>query len=234
MSRVLNDHPGVGPGDPAGRADRPRRARLRAPGAAAQAQRRPGRPGRAGAGQPDLPGVRPGHRVDAGPAAASPRCCAPRPPAASPRTSTSRCCSTGRSPGSSSSPACTPTPPPTTTATAALIARPLPIVLINGYVAGHRRALRLLRRPGGRRAGRRPPGRARAPADRPDHRPGPVRAGAAQARRLPRRDDPAGSASPTPSWTSWSSCHCSAWRAARRPPAGCSTAASPASSAAPT
>ena len=29
-----------------------------------------------------------------------------------------------------------------------LLARPLPIVLINGYVRGHRRPLRLLRRPG--------------------------------------------------------------------------------------
>ena len=46
------------------------------------------------------------------------RCCAPRPRAASPRTSTSRCCSSARSPASSSSPACTPTPPPTPSATA--------------------------------------------------------------------------------------------------------------------
>ena len=36
-----------------------------------------------------------------------------------------------------------------------LLARPLPIVLVNGYVDGHRGAVRLLRRPGRRRAGRR-------------------------------------------------------------------------------
>ena len=80
MSRVLNDSPGVRRRHPAGGAHRPRRARLRAPGAAARAQRRAGRPDRARAGQPDLPGVRPGHRVDAGAPAATPRCCAPRRP----------------------------------------------------------------------------------------------------------------------------------------------------------
>ena len=35
-----------------------------------------------------------------------------------------------------------------------LVARPLPIVLVNGYVDEHRGAVHLLRRPGRRRAGR--------------------------------------------------------------------------------
>src|SRR5690606_19506620 len=53
------------------------------------------------------------------PSRATPRCCAPRPRAASPRTSTSTCCWSGRWPGSSSSPDCTPPPRPTRHATVA-------------------------------------------------------------------------------------------------------------------
>ena len=119
---------------------------------------------------------------------ATPRCCAPRPPAASPRTSTSRCCSTaGQRHRLRLRPARRhhrrPRPLPQ------LIARPLPIVLINGFAAGStRRSSPATTAPATWPC---PPGRARPPAHRPDLRPGPVPAGAAQARRLPRRDDAA-------------------------------------------
>ena len=66
----------------------------------------------------------------------TPRCCAPRPPAASPRTSTWRCCSTGRSPGIvfvSGLHADTTADPERYRQ---LVARKLPIVLITGFVEG--------------------------------------------------------------------------------------------------
>ena len=124
--------------------------------------------------------------------AATPRCCAPRRRAASPRTSTWRCCWTARSSGIVFVSGLHADTAADHDRYRTLLARPLPIVLINGYVAGHRRALRLLRRRGeAAELAVAPPGRARPPPDRPDHRPGPVRAGAAQARRLPAGDAPA-------------------------------------------
>ena len=53
---------------PPGGPDGPGRARVRAPVTAAQAVGRPGRADHPGAGEPDLPGLRPGDRVGAGPA----------------------------------------------------------------------------------------------------------------------------------------------------------------------
>ena len=140
---------------------------------------------------------------------------------ASPRTSTWRCCSTGRSPASSSSPACTPTPPPTTTATGALLARPLPIVMVNGYAPGidapfvscdDREAAELavahLVALGHRRIGLITGPDRFIPVQRK------LAGYRAAMRRLTRRRR-------RPTWTSSPSCPCSASRAARPPPVGC-------------
>ena len=148
-------------------------------------QRRAGRPDRARAGQPDLPGVRAGHRDGAGARTATRRCCARRRPAACTRTTTCRCCSSAASPASSSSPACTPTPRPTTrryrprrpracrsswsTATPTTSTRrssPPTTARRRSWPSQHLAALG-------------------PPADRPGGRAGPVRPGHPQDRRLP-------------------------------------------------
>ena len=82
VSRVLNDKPGVSAEtrqavltalDVLGY-ERPARLRKRSAGLVGLVV--------PGAGQPDLPGVRPGHRVACWPSTATRRCCAPRRPAA--------------------------------------------------------------------------------------------------------------------------------------------------------
>ena len=112
VSRVLNGKPGRLRGHPGRGADRARRARLRAAHQAARRARPAGRPGPARAAEPDLPGVRRGRRRARWPSEGSPPCCAPRPPAGSPRPTTSTCCSTSRSPAWSSPAATTPRPTP--------------------------------------------------------------------------------------------------------------------------
>jgi hypothetical protein len=72
-------------GDPRVRADRARRARLRAAHQAARRARPAGRPGPARAAEPDLPGAGRGGRPGRWRSAASPRCCAPARSAACPR-----------------------------------------------------------------------------------------------------------------------------------------------------
>ena len=107
VSRVLNGKPGVVGVDPPGGPHRARRPRLRAADQAARRARPTRRPGPARAAEPDLPGLRRGHRRRPRPARASRRSCAPRPPAACPRPTTSSCCSSSRSRASSSPAACT-------------------------------------------------------------------------------------------------------------------------------
>ena len=92
VSRVLNGKPGVSAVDPAGRAGRARRHGLRAPAAAAPAQQRADRPGHPGAGQPDLPGLRPGLREGADPARLHPAALHPAARRRRSRTSSPSCC----------------------------------------------------------------------------------------------------------------------------------------------
>ena len=66
VSRVLNSKPGRQRGHATVGDHRARRPGLRAADAPAAAQRRPRGPGRARAGEPDLPGLRAGHRGRAG------------------------------------------------------------------------------------------------------------------------------------------------------------------------
>ena len=198
--------------------DGPRRARLRAPRPAAHAQRRPGRAGGAGAGQPDLPRVRPGHRDRRWRSAVTRRCCAPRPPAACTEDEYVEMLLDRRSPASCSSPACTPTPP-----------------------ADHDRYQRCVDRGDADRADQRVRGRASTPRSSPPttRRPpssacrhlvalghrriglaiGPERFVPVQRKRgrLPRRHEPTRSASPMPTGPLVER-RCSRSRAARRRP----------------
>ena len=232
MSRVLNDRPGVCRGHPAGRADRARRARLRAPRPAAQAQRRAW----SAWSSPELENpIFPAFAQIIESALAqhgfTPVLCTQTPGGVTEDEYVEMLLDR-RSPGSSSSPACTPTPPPTTDRYRKLH-RPAAADRAGQRLRrGHRRARssRCDDRLAGR-AGGRPPGLARPPPDRPDLRPGPVPAGAAQDRRLPRRDA-AGRGLRT---RRASSCRCSASRAAQAAAdRAARRAASPASSAAPT
>ena len=111
VSRVLNGKPGVAEATRQAVLTVARRARLRPAVPAAAQDRRPRRPDRARADQPDLPGLRAGHRDGAGPAPVHPGAVHPdarrrargrlRADAARPR----------RRRASSSSPASTPTSP---------------------------------------------------------------------------------------------------------------------------
>ena len=231
VSRVLNGKHGVvGPGPP-GRPRRPRRARLRATREAAHPLRRPRRPRRPRAVQPRLPRLRPGHRDDAHrtrlhPAAVHPvprrhhrgpvRRDAPRARRRRHRLRLRPARRHHRQQG--------PLPP---------AAQPR-----HADRAGQR-----LRR--GRRRTRRsrtddsaalelavpPPGLARAPLDRPGHRPGPVRAGrAASATAFAATSQRhLGIERPRPRT---SSPRCSRSRAVRPPRASSSTPGTPRSSAA--
>ena len=145
-------------GHPAGGADRAGRARLRAAHPAARRARPAGRAGAARAAEPDLPGVRRGGRRRAGPARASPRCCAPGPSAASPRPTTSSCCSQQQVSGvvfagglyAQADAAARPLPSGSPSAAC-------PVVLVNAADRRPRLPAGVLRRRGGRRAGLRPP-----------------------------------------------------------------------------
>ena len=87
VSRVLNGKPGVSAATRAVRAGRARRAGLRAARSGCGSAARAGRPGHPRAGQPDLPGVRAGHRAGADPARLHPGAVHPDARAARPRTS---------------------------------------------------------------------------------------------------------------------------------------------------
>ena len=137
VSRVLNDKPGVSAGDPRGGADGPRRPRLRAPVQAARRAGATGGPRPARAPEPDLPGLRRGRWAAPSRSRATRRSCAPRPPVASPRPTTSSCCSSSRSRASCSPAACTPQADgPARALRAASRSGSLPTVLVNAAIDG--------------------------------------------------------------------------------------------------
>ena len=136
VSRVLNGKPGVSRLHAPGGAHRARRPGLRAADQAARRAGPPRRPRAAGAPEPDLPGVRRGHGRRPRRSAGSRRSCAPRPRAASPRRTTSSCCSSSRCRGSCSPAASTPSRTRRTATTRASPSCSLPTVLVNASIEG--------------------------------------------------------------------------------------------------
>ena len=196
VSRVLNGKPGV--------ADSTRQAVLTAldvlgyerPDPAAAQERRAGRADRPRAGQPDLPGVRAGHRDRAGPARLHPGAVHPDPGrrargrlhADAPRAQRQRHHLRLRpARGLAGGPRALPP-----------AHRPRPADRAGERLRGRRRgAVRVQRRPGVLRARRRAPAGVGAHQDRPRRRAGAVRAGHPQDRRLPAGDGVGGRARPT-------------------------------------
>ena len=189
--------------DAAGGRDRAGRARLRAAGAAAQAQRRPGRAGGAGAGQPDLPGLRPGDRVGAGADRLHAGAVHPD-PGRGVRGRVRR--HAARPAGLRDHLRRRPARRHHGVPGALRPADPAPAAdrADQRLRGGHRRAVRVGRRPVGRRVGGAAPGGAGPPADRLHLRAGPVHVGAAQARGLPDGVAHASWAYRTRSSTIWS------------------------------
>ncbi len=211
------------PVDPAGRPDRPRLHGVRTPAPITPAQQRADRTGHPRAGQPGLPGLRPGRREGPRPARLHPGPVH----AAVRRRAGGRLHRDAHRPGRQRH---------------RLHLRPArrrdrpdgPLHPDDRPGPAHRPGRRLQRhdpgalhlpgRPPGHPAGGAPPGRPRPRAHRPGPRPEAVRAGAAQDRGLPPgHDEERGRPRSSTAWPPS--------REARRRPAPCSTGAAPPSSA---